>query len=54
MLHYKECNEFTLIDLIDLTCFGVSGMLVGGKLKLGVGIVVRSVSSCDTHQSIEG
>jgi len=32
-----------LIDLTDLLCFGSSAVLVGSKLKLGVGIVLRSL-----------
>ena len=32
---------------MDLPCFGVSGVLVGSDLKLGVGIVLRSLSFGD-------
>ena len=36
MQHYKECNEFIFIGLMDLLCFGFSRMLVGSKLKIRV------------------
>ena len=41
-----------MIDLMDLPCFGVSGVLVGSKLKLGVSIVLCSVQSSDVCQSM--
>ena len=34
MLHYKQYNEFILIDLMDLPCFGVSVVLVGSYVTL--------------------
>jgi hypothetical protein len=37
---------------MDLPCFGASSALVESELTLGVGIVVRSVPSCDACQSI--
>ena len=33
--------------------FGVSDVLVGSELNLAVGIVLRSVPSCDVCQSIQ-
>jgi len=38
--------------VMDLPCFGASSVLVRGELKLGVGIVSPSVSSCDVCQVI--
>jgi hypothetical protein len=37
---------------MDLPCFCASSVLVGSELKLEVGIVLRSVSSCDLCQVI--
>jgi hypothetical protein len=38
--------------VLDLPCFGASRVLVRSELKLGVGIVLHSVSSCDMCQVI--
>jgi len=40
--------------VIDLSCFGASRVLVRSELKLGVGIVLLSVSSCDVPSHIQG
>jgi len=37
---------------MDLPSFGASSVLVESELQLGVGIVVRSVPSCDVCQRI--
>jgi len=37
---------------MDLPCFGASNVLFGSELKLGVGIMLHSVSSCDMCQVI--
>jgi len=47
-----KCNGSTDIDVMDLPCFGVSGVLVRGELNLAVGIVLCSVPSCDMCQSV--
>ena len=36
--------------MLDLPCFGASRVLVRSELKLGVGIVLCSVSFCDMCQ----
>jgi len=40
--------------VLDLPCFGASSVLVRSELKLGVGIVLPSLSSCDMYQVIYG
>jgi hypothetical protein len=45
-------NKLIYIDVMDLPCFGPSSVLVESELKLGVGIVVHTVPSCDVCQSI--
>ena len=37
---------------MDLPCFGASSVLVGSELKLGVGIVLRSVPTSNVCHGV--